>query len=123
MRARFLRVRMSFPENRFPLFRDMRKTNQARQRRAVMAKSARENSLAAVSGTIVLVGAGKMGGALLDGWLARKLNPKKVVVLEPQPSKAIKALARRGVRLNPKGTIGPVAALVIAVKQQSATQA
>ena len=60
-------------------------------------------SLASIPGTLVLVGAGKMGGAMLDGWLARGLPPKKVVVIEPQPSKAIKALAKRGVRINPQG--------------------
>src|SRR6185436_7762115 len=93
----------------------------------VMAKSARKSakqeSLAAIPGALVLVGAGKMGGAMLDGWLARKLPPKKVIVLEPQPSKAIKVLAKRGVRINPKGDVGPVAALVIAVKPQSAPDA
>src|SRR5215470_9391373 len=88
-----------------------------------MAKSAKQNSLASLSGSLVLVGAGKMGGAMLDGWLARKLPPKKVVVLEPQPSKAIKALARRGVRINPKNGIGKVAAMVIAVKPQTAPEA
>ena len=89
-----------------------------------MARSSKNtNSLAAVPGTLVLVGAGKMGGAMLDGWLARKLNPKKVVVLDPQPSKAIKALAKRGVRINPKGKLGPAAALVVAVKPQVAPDA
>jgi pyrroline-5-carboxylate reductase len=72
---------------------------------------------------VVLVGAGKMGGALLDGWLGRKLSPKKVVVIEPTPSKPIKALARRGVRINPKGSIGKVAAMVLAVKPQTAPDA
>jgi len=88
-----------------------------------MAKSTKQNSLASISGALVLVGAGKMGGAMLEGWLARKLPPKKVVVLEPQPSKEIKALARRGVRINPKGNIGKVAAMVIAVKPQTAPDA
>jgi pyrroline-5-carboxylate reductase len=88
-----------------------------------MAKSAKQNSLARISGTLVLVGAGKMGGAMLDGWLARKLPPKKIVVLDPQPSKVIKALARRGVRINPRGDVGDVAALVIAVKPQTAPNA
>src|SRR5215211_7841508 len=86
----------------------------------VMAKSTKQNSLAAISGTLVLVGAGKMGGAMLDGWLARKLPPKKVVVLDPQPSKPVKALVKRGIRLNPKGVLGPAAAVVIAVKPQTA---
>jgi pyrroline-5-carboxylate reductase len=88
-----------------------------------MAKPAKQESLASIPGTLVLVGAGKMGGAMLEGWLARKLPPKKVVVLEPQPSKAIKALLKRGVRLNPKGKIGKAAAIVIAVKPQSAAEA
>src|SRR6187551_2149680 len=89
----------------------------------VMAKPAKQQSLASIPGALVLVGAGKMGGAMLDGWLARGLPPKKVIVLEPKPSKAIKALTRRGVRINPKGDVGPVAALVIAVKPQSAPDA
>ena len=94
-----------------------------------MAKSrnsAKQESLAAIPGALVLVGAGKMGGAMLDGWLARKLPPKKLVVLEPLPSKAIKALARRGARINPKKLdrgIGRVAAVVIAVKPQTAPDA
>jgi pyrroline-5-carboxylate reductase len=87
-----------------------------------MAKKT-SHSLASIPGALVLVGAGKMGGAMLDGWLGRRLPPKKIVVLEPQPSKQIKALARRGVRVNPKGDVGPVAALVIAVKPQTAPDA
>src|SRR6266567_5464311 len=93
-----------------------------------MAKLTKQNPLASTPGTLVLVGAGKMGGAMLEGWLARKLPPKKLVVIEPQPSKAIKALARRGVRINPKGglgkrDIGKAAAMVIAVKPQTAPEA
>jgi pyrroline-5-carboxylate reductase len=89
----------------------------------VMNKSTKHTFLAAIPGTLVLVGAGKMGGAMLDGWLSLKLPPKKVVIIEPQPSKAIRALARRGVRINPKGKVSNVAALVIAVKPQIAPQA
>ena len=74
-------------------------------------------------GTLVLVGAGKMGGAMLDGWLARGLPPKKIIVIEPQPVKAVKALARRGVKLNPKDKVGVASAIVIAVKPQSAPEA
>ncbi|AMN39937.1 pyrroline-5-carboxylate reductase [Rhodoplanes sp. Z2-YC6860] len=85
-----------------------------------MPKLPTPNSLASIPGTLVLVGAGKMGGAMLDGWLARKLPPKKVVIIDPQPSKQIKALARRGVRINPKDAIANVAAMVLAVKPQTA---
>jgi pyrroline-5-carboxylate reductase len=89
------------------------------------AKNAR--SLASFPGTLLLLGAGKMGSALLDGWLGRGLPPKKIVVLEPAPAKAIKALARHGVRINPKdalrGRIDDIAATVIAVKPQTAPEA
>jgi pyrroline-5-carboxylate reductase len=88
-----------------------------------MAATPKQQSLASMTGPIVLVGAGKMGGAMLEGWLAHKLSPKKVVVIDPQPSKALKALARRGVRINPKDGIGKPGALVIAVKPQTAPEA
>ena len=74
-------------------------------------------------GTLVLVGAGKMGGAMLDGWLARGLKPKQITVIEPQPDKTVKVLARRGLKLNPKGKAAAVSAIVIAVKPQTVTEA
>jgi pyrroline-5-carboxylate reductase len=76
-------------------------------------------SLAQISGTIVLAGAGKMGGAMLSGWLARGLDAKRVGVIEPHPSDDIRALAVKGVRLNPSPeNIGAVATLVVALKPQ-----
>lgn len=74
-------------------------------------------------GNLVLVGAGKMGTAMLEGWLARGLQPKQITVIEPQPGKATKALSRRGLRLNPKGKSAPAGAIVLAVKPQSASEA
>ncbi len=75
--------------------------------------------LAATKGSIVLAGAGKMGGAMLTGWLAQGCDPARIVVIEPMPSAEIGALAARGVRLNPPAeTVGTAAALVIAVKPQ-----
>src|SRR3977135_1802392 len=44
---------------------------------------------------IVLVGAGKMGGALLEGWIGLGIDPTAVTVIEPQPSPQIAALAAR----------------------------
>ena len=41
------------------------------------------NPLKNLHGTITLAGAGKMGGAMLTGWLAQGLDPKHVVVIEP----------------------------------------
>src|SRR4051812_37349684 len=32
---------------------------------------------------LLLVGAGKMGGAMLDGWLDQGLDPRQVTVLDP----------------------------------------
>lgn len=70
-------------------------------------------------GTIVLAGAGKMGGTMLTGWLARGLDPKRVVVIDPFAPDTIKALSMTGVRINPEAnTIGRVETLVIAVKPQ-----
>jgi pyrroline-5-carboxylate reductase len=77
-----------------------------------------------ITGTIVLAGAGKMGGAMLTGWLAQGLDVKHVAVIEPAPSAEISALAKDGVRLNPAAKdIGDIAALVIAVKPQSFREA
>jgi pyrroline-5-carboxylate reductase len=76
------------------------------------------STLQDIPGTIVLAGAGKMGGAMLAGWLARGLSPARVVVIEPAPAPEIAALAASGVRLNPAGTIA-ADTLVIALKPQS----
>jgi pyrroline-5-carboxylate reductase len=74
---------------------------------------------APVPGTVVLAGAGKMGGAMLTGWLARGLDAGDVAIVEPHPSDEIRALTARGVRINPVAEdVGAVAALVIAVKPQ-----
>ena len=37
-----------------------------------------------IGGPLLLVGCGKMGGALLDGWLARGVAPTSVTLVEPQ---------------------------------------
>jgi pyrroline-5-carboxylate reductase len=42
--------------------------------------------------SILLVGAGRMGSALLKGWLKQGIGP--ITVVEPKPSAALKALAR-----------------------------
>ena len=75
------------------------------------------------SGTLLLVGAGKMGGAMLEGWLALGLDPARVTVLEPQPAEELAALAARGLRLNPARP-APEAptVIVVAVKPQTAPE-
>jgi pyrroline-5-carboxylate reductase len=72
-----------------------------------------------IKGAIVLAGAGKMGGAMLSGWLAQGLDARSLGVIEPHPSDEIRALAAQGVRLNPSPReIGAAATLVVALKPQ-----
>jgi pyrroline-5-carboxylate reductase len=74
-----------------------------------------------LDGRLVLVGAGKMGGALLEGWLGSGLDPRRLTVIEPSPAADIAALATRGVSLNPAlQAHGAAAAIVVAVKPQVA---
>ena len=82
------------------------------------------NTLQNLHGTIALAGAGKMGGAMLTGWLAGGLDAKRVVVIEPHPSPEIGALAAQGIRLDPAAQdTGEVDTLVVAVKPQSFREA
>lgn len=77
------------------------------------------DALKHLEGTLVLAGAGKMGGAMLSGWLAQGLDATRAVVIEPHPSDETRAFAARGVRLNPEAKdIGPAGVLVLAVKPQ-----
>ncbi|MBX6425683.1 MAG: pyrroline-5-carboxylate reductase [Variibacter sp.] len=83
----------------------------------------RERTLDGFSGTLVLVGAGKMGSAMLQGWLGLGLDPARVVVIEPQPSPEIAALSARGLQLNP-AIEGQATAtvIVLAIKPQIAPE-
>jgi pyrroline-5-carboxylate reductase len=83
-----------------------------------------EISLRDVTGSLVLVGAGKMGGAMLEGWLRLGLDPARLAVIEPMPSPEVAELAGRGLSLNPTAnTVREPAAVVIAVKPQNAAEA
>jgi pyrroline-5-carboxylate reductase len=71
---------------------------------------------------LVLVGAGKMGGAMAQGWLDAGLPASSLTIVEPNPSPEIASLAADwGVGLN-----APIAAppdmLALAVKPQSLEQ-
>ncbi|PLX38472.1 MAG: pyrroline-5-carboxylate reductase [Hyphomicrobiales bacterium] len=70
---------------------------------------------------LVLVGAGKMGGAMLAGWLGNGLDPAGVTILDPNPAPEMQALAaKKGIgqaAAAPEGLTARV--LVIAVKPQS----
>jgi pyrroline-5-carboxylate reductase len=80
--------------------------------------------LGQINGTVALAGAGKMGGALLLGWLTGGLDAGRIIVIEPHPSDEINLVAKRGIRLNqPAQEVGIVDTLVVAVKPQSFREA
>ncbi|MFD1795383.1 pyrroline-5-carboxylate reductase [Paracoccus aurantiacus] len=63
---------------------------------------------------LVLVGCGRMGGAMLRGWLANGIAPEAVTVIDPN---ARPELADKGVHVNEAPPADP-AVLVLAVKPQ-----
>ncbi|HML42502.1 MAG TPA: pyrroline-5-carboxylate reductase [Hyphomicrobium zavarzinii] len=55
------------------------------------------------NGPLLLVGAGKMGGALIEGLIARGLDPKRVRVQDPSPPSEVAALlAKYGIPAEPR---------------------
>ena len=77
----------------------------------------------ALPASLTLVGAGKMGGAMLEGWLAAGLDPRRTTVVEAHPTEALRALCTaRGLSLNP-AIVAPAAILVVAIKPQGFTDA
>jgi len=67
---------------------------------------------------LLLLGCGKMGGALLDGWLAHGLDPRATIILDPFPSDSLKAID--GLTLRTDGAYdGPAPrAVMLSVKPQ-----
>ena len=63
---------------------------------------------------LVLLGCGKMGSALLSGWLEQGIDPKSVWILDPKPSEWILSI---GVRVNEMLPDDP-AVVMVAVKPQ-----
>lgn len=75
----------------------------------------------ALGGPLILVGAGKMGGAMLAGWLADGLDPETVTVLDPAPGASIQNLAKeQGLGLTDDAAALPrdASVMVLAVKPQ-----
>jgi pyrroline-5-carboxylate reductase len=70
--------------------------------------------------SLILIGAGKMGGAMLDGWLATGMNPRDITILDPHPSPDVASTARaHGMQLNPPlGHVPAAAAIILAIKPQ-----
>jgi pyrroline-5-carboxylate reductase len=72
-------------------------------------------------GQILLAGAGKMGAALLAGWLARGVDPATIVVQEPNLSGDADALVRRhgvAARASIEHLRVPPSVIAVAVKPQ-----
>ena len=75
---------------------------------------------ASAAGPILLVGAGRMGGALLKGWLAQGIAPDRIFVQEPSLSGDVAALIRdAGIGTDtPPALPGAPAVMLLAVKPQ-----
>lgn len=73
-----------------------------------------------LAGPLLLVGAGKMGGALFAGWVRHGLDPASVFVQDPSPPPEVAALmASHGIRACPKVELPRApAVIVLAVKPQ-----
>lgn len=70
--------------------------------------------------SLVLVGAGRMGGAMLRGWLDLGVSAAAVTIIEPYPSSELTALcSASGATLNPTKPPQAPDALVLAVKPQT----
>ena len=68
--------------------------------------------------SLLLAGAGKMGGALLRAWLGRGRDPRTICVIEPHPSAELAELAKaKGFAL--RAPARPPEILVLAIKPQS----
>lgn len=74
-----------------------------------------------LDGDLILAGAGNMGGAMLAGWLAGGLDPRRIIVQDPAPPPRIaELLAKHGIQSRSElGTrTEPPAVVVMAVKPQ-----
>jgi pyrroline-5-carboxylate reductase len=69
---------------------------------------------------ILMIGAGRMGGAMLEGWRAAgAVRPSEVLLLDPHPGEAARAAADAGAALNPDpDAFGAARTVLLAVKPQ-----
>ncbi len=83
-----------------------------------MATNSNNNRLQDI-GTLVLVGHGKMGQAMLEGWLDQGLDPSRVIVFDPAIVGKVGSATRRVLNINPDKP-GRADTVVFAVKPQIA---
>ncbi len=71
-------------------------------------------------GPLLLLGAGRMGAAMLEGWLKAGVDASRIMVRDPAPSpQAAQAIAAHSISLNPDAReMAKAALLVAAVKPQ-----
>jgi pyrroline-5-carboxylate reductase len=71
-----------------------------------------------LAGPLLLIGAGKMGGALLEGWLKQGLDPATVFIQDPALSEAMRSFAAtHGIEANDAPELpAPPAVILLAVK-------
>lgn len=71
-----------------------------------------------LAGPLLLIGAGKMGGALLEGWLRQGLDPATIFIQDPALSQAMAAFATSyGIAVSDAPELpAPPAVILIAVK-------
>lgn len=70
------------------------------------------------NGAVVLVGCGRLGSAILEGWLATgTVAPAELIILTPSDKPATEAAKARGARVNPPlEALAEARAVVLAVK-------
>jgi len=80
-----------------------------------------------MAGPVLLVGCGRMGGALLEGWLARAMLPAGAHVVEPNRAAASAFAGRAGVSWHGRAEEVPAGVapevVVLAVKPQTMAEA
>lgn len=73
-------------------------------------------------GQIILVGAGKMGGALLEGWIKQGITLNRILIIEPDEVRALSLKMHYGVSVSSDSAAIPLASVpaivVLAVKPQ-----
>ncbi|NJC39865.1 pyrroline-5-carboxylate reductase [Brevundimonas alba] len=70
------------------------------------------------NGAVVLVGCGRLGSAILEGWLATEtVAPAELIIVTPSQKPAAEAARALGARVNPHGAaLAEARAVVLAVK-------
>ncbi|MEM9211853.1 MAG: pyrroline-5-carboxylate reductase [Pseudomonadota bacterium] len=66
---------------------------------------------------LVMLGCGKMGSAMLQGWLSAGMRPTAISVIDPEPSDWLQTQAQLGLTIN-EAILPEPAVVVLAVKPQ-----